>query len=200
MLSVAGGPLATRSIAGVPSAPTLSRRSACAGLALAASCALSLPAPCAAKANSRVALLNELAHLILARKRIELMQAALQPARTSGLQRVFVTSEIKALFKELEFERNMQLALTSMAAVPQARELGRDSLEFLASGVTFDGFDAFSDLTNEGLLARETTAAKLEYLRRAVDRSAASLDGLLALFEPGLVEQARELAAESGIS
>jgi hypothetical protein len=93
----------------------------------------------------------------------------------SGSQRVDVATQSKALFKELEFERNMEGAITFLKDVPQARALGRDSLEFLASTVSFDGFASFDDPINEGMLARETTPAKLDYVRRAVAKVRAAL-------------------------
>lgn len=129
------------------------------------------------------------------------MQDAL-PAGAPPMQRVLVSAQCKALFRDLEFRKNIIGAIESVPAAGRARssELSQDALEFLASVVTFDGLDAFEDLTNESMLARETTPAKLEYVRRAVDRSAASLDAFLALFDASLVLQATQLAQESGIA
>ncbi|KAG8461543.1 hypothetical protein KFE25_001147 [Diacronema lutheri] len=153
-----------------------------------------------AKQPSRSVLLNQLAHLVIARARIATMQGALLPERASPAQRVLVSAQCKALFRDLEFRKNVLGALESVPAQPRARALGQDALEFLASVVTFDGLDAFEDQTNEGMLQRETTPAKQEYVRRAVDKSASSLDALLELFDAALVQQAVELARESGIS
>lgn len=155
-----------------------------------------------AKQPSRAALLNQLAHLVLARRRIERMQGALVPSAASASQRVLVSGQCKALFRELDFRKNVVGAGDSVPSAGRARytELSQDTLEFLASVVTFDGLDAFEDPTNEAMLARETTPAKLEYVRKAVDKSARSLDALMGLFDTATVQQATELARESGIS
>lgn len=157
----------------VPVASALTRRSVCAGLALVGTEAVAPLEPCLAK-SSRTQLLNQLAHLVLVRRRIGRIEAVLAPTLGAVIMpgtsspRVVVATQSKALFKELEFERNMEGAMAFLADVPQARTLGRDSLEFLASTVSFDGFASFDDPINEGMLARETTPAKLEYVRRAV--------------------------------
>ncbi|KAJ1625768.1 hypothetical protein T492DRAFT_843662 [Pavlovales sp. CCMP2436] len=178
------------------------RRELCAGLACVP--ALLIPRASSAKtteASSRIALLNTLAHLVLVKERIRKLQAALDPSQATSSQRVLANAQCKALFKELEFERNMEGAIIAvLSSVPGAKTLGRDSLEFLGSVVTFDGLDDFTQMTNARLISRETTPAKLDYVRRAVAKSATSLDQFLSLFDDALVQQATQLAQESGIS
>jgi hypothetical protein len=181
----------------------LRRRELCARLACVPAL-LVVPGHAVAK-TTRSQLLNQLAHLVLVRQRIRKLQAALDPSQASPSQRVLANAQCKALFKELEFERSMEGAIEAVSSrAPGAKPLGRDSLEFLGSVVTFDGLDDFTQMTNEGMLARETTPAKLEYVRRAVAKSATSLDQFLALLESlddgALMQQATQLAQESGIS
>lgn len=96
----------------------------------------------------------------------------------------------------LELKRNIESASTFASDRSAARQLAQDATEFLSSVVTFDAFDAFSELSNERLLIREASPEKMAFIARSLEVAIRDLGDFLDLLPQDIVAEATALVNE----